>query len=143
MCLITTQKKPSTAEEDIIVFKSLIKTNDKTATIPFQKYNYELGTLYKTKIKGSNAWLASDRIDADWLNTHHPDWHYGTDELICLGEGYHATLTKQRAYILLNFADSYLYQCTIPKGSKYYKDATGLIVSNQIIINQIIEKYES
>lgn len=137
MCLITTQREPKVATEDMVVYKALVKRDETTASSVYQSHKYTLGQLYTTEIGESDEWCAADYADSNWLTTNYPDWHKGKrkEELICIGAGYHAGVQQER--IEESFTEP-IYECTIPKGSEYYLDATGLIVSNQIIINKKI-----
>ena len=135
MCLITEQKKPKIAENDMIVYK-VLKASLYT---PYQSFRYELGELYETTIKNSTEWTAFDLKDAEWLNDHYPKWKDGDfcaiTELKCIGQGFHSTLEPERLFNVAHY-EGEIYECTIPKGSEYYVNATGMCVSNQIIVNR-------
>lgn len=135
MCLITTQKTAKIAEEDIVVYKGLMQLSETECKSIYQWWVYTLGQLYKTEIQEDDEWCAYDSKATTFLNSQFRGWSNGEQEhvLKCIGPGYHACITLDR---LPN--DNNIYQCTIPKGSEYYVDATGLIVSNQIIINKRI-----
>lgn len=121
----------------MIVYKALITSSKTTANSIYESHKYTLGKLYQTQIEETNYWCCADNVDSKWLDNNYPEWHRGkrTEELICIGPGYHACTTIERTEKL---ASDPIYECTIPKGSEYYLDATGLIVSNQIIINKKI-----
>ena len=52
-------------------------------------------------------------------------------------QGFHSALSKKR-FKELAYCNSSIYKCVIPKGSEYYENLSGLIVSNQIIIKNKI-----
>jgi hypothetical protein len=128
MCLITTQKEPLTAERDMTVYKSM----QSGGLSLFQHFQYTPDKLYETKIRESKEWCAFDSLDTAWLDKNYPFWNHGNRaELKCLGRGFHSALKKSR----LKEIKGLVVRCTIPKGSEDYLDATGLCVSNQIILH--------
>jgi len=138
MCLITTQKKPKKARKDMLVYKALRECSETIASSVYECHKYILGELYTVQIQQDNDWTAADQDDQAWLTRNYPNWNHGTEtELICIGAGYHASTTPKR---IQKWFTEPIYECTIPKGSEYYEDATGLIVSNQIIINKKISE---
>lgn len=62
------------------------------------------------------------------------------DRLISISRGLHTVSTFQRAKEVVNFEyeECSIAECTIPKGAEYYEDLTGLLVSNQLRIDRII-----
>lgn len=125
MCLITRQKEPLIAEEDITVYKIL--TGRRAAIYYYFKYEKDL--LYVTVMQ-----KALDIMPADSyvMATYHT-----SKDIISIGEGFHACTTIGRAEMLRGVGE-YIFKATIPKGSLYYKDETDLIVSDKIIIHDKI-----
>lgn len=139
MCLITPQQEPLIAEQDIVVFKQLSHLTDETAVSPFQCFTYILGDIYKTKIReiDNDDYSCFDEINCKYLNENYPNWNYEKhSELKYLGEGFHVAKQRER---LTDFYNGAIYECIIPKGSEYYEEPTGTIVSNQIIIKQRLD----
>ena len=135
MCLITKQKEAFIAEEDIIVYKVL---SDGACSI-FERFEYELGEIYTEQIKESSRWDCLGILDSVWLNKEYPHhtWQ-GHRDLICLGKGFHSIDKLKSAKEVLKGSrdDSKIFKCTIPKGSKYFKNQVGFMVSSSIIINK-------
>lgn len=132
MCWTSKTLKKQIATEDIKVFK-LGNVISGAFLSYYQLFAYDVKRLYKTDI--------------------HPvcdnDKYY-------IFNGYHSYNPKTCRYVKSNFTgqwmvffDSYFLdgfnsrcspvECTIPKHSEYYENEFGEIVSNQIIINKIIE----
>ena len=149
MCLITMTKEPFIAEEDFTVYKEMKprygkSVKDKGLLSPYYDHWYEFGKTYSVdmKIEDVDYDLPSpfffDEISfADYNELKNEEWDERC-EIYSVSCGFHAALTKTR------FEDSVFYampelivECTIPKGSEYYTDRTGLIVSNRIIVNKI------
>lgn len=134
MCLQTTWLEPKIAEEDITVykeFKAYIAKEERFHS-PIVGFYYKKNELYETKIQDSTDRGSYDIIANEWR-----------DQLVdsntsfkSIGRGFHSAATLQR---LINAGCDLIARCTIPKGAKYYKDGTNLIVSNKIIINEIVE----
>lgn len=131
MCLITEQQKPHIAQEDIIVYKIL----KKTLVSMYQFFQYKLGKLYHCEIKETNIATCFDDRDQKILEKKYPNWDDIIPELKYFDEGFHSAISKNR---LKSYVDDYhnIFKCTIPKGSEYYTEPSGLVVSNQIIINK-------
>jgi len=132
MCLITDIKTEFIAEEDMTVYKMLRETeNPSIVSSIFQSFYYDLDRLYTTEIKKSKDFCPYDEKDVEYLKSKYSfDWTLSINELMSIGQGFHSALDKKRF-----MDDSHpVFECTIPKGSIFYKNATGLIVSNQIII---------
>jgi len=128
MCLITKWKKPKVAKKDIICFKTMRRIEG-AITSSFQFFEYELDKLYETEMAEDPSGGPHDYKDSKKLEEYVRE---GIPHKI-ISEGFHAALTIQR---LGWIGFDYIYKCIIPKNSLYYRDATGLIVANQIIIKE-------
>lgn len=138
MCWST--KKPAVlkmAEKDRSVFK-VIKQIDERFSSYFKRFPYEIGKLYETKI-GNHKVICGH---------------------LCIEEGFHSYSNKckwEPLYQVIDtvyrvvfgnlslaiFDSSVIYKpvrvsCIIPKGSLYYENEYGEIVSNKIILKEII-----
>lgn len=131
MCLITKRTEPIILEEDLEVYKLLTKSL--WSLFYFPSKGYILDELYITEIKESDDWCCFDNSDELILEKEFPNWKTATpQELICIGQGFHSALKPER------IQDGYysIFKCIIPKGSEIYKEPSGLVVSNQIIIKE-------
>jgi hypothetical protein len=134
MCLILRRDEISSiAEEDIIVYKLMCEANSVTVKSPYLHYEYIFNKLYKTIIKETDDFCYFDTIDEYYYQNLNEDV-----ELKSLSEGFHSALTINRLLNINGTTDYPIYKCIIPKGSVYFKDETGLIISNQIIITKEI-----
>ena len=148
MCLVTNQQKPIILTEDMIVYKLLTTANHPLILSIYFNFSWTLNKKYKTKILKRKL-------------THDNFSHYDemaleslfqltktksiTGLLICfreknhgysiISDGFHSFKTIERISGLTHHT---IFECTIPKGSKIYEDTSGLIVSNQLIINKPI-----
>lgn len=130
MCLHTKQLKPFTAKKDIHVFKLVCKLlfSDDFRS-PFQSFIYTVNEFNRTELLFSKSVSSFDPIatsDRDSMASN-------GIKFITISSGFHAISTKLRVKTT-NISELTLIDAIIPKGSLYYKDNTGLIVSNQIII---------
>lgn len=128
-------------KKDITVWKVL----NRDLTSYFEQFQYEKGVLNEAELvllDPTDVWLAFGGEDTKWLNENYPKWFsYDTEvrrearkDLICIERGFHSALTKKRLSDY-NHHNVRIVKCTIPAGSLYYKDTTGCIVSNKIILN--------
>ena len=140
MCLVVhrdTQKK--IAKEDITVYKELIYLSEYQVGTCYQDFEYVLEKLYKTEITKETPneviHTCFDCKDAEVLMKAYGDSWRINEDLISYAQGFHSAMSQDR------FKVSYytsIYECVIPKGSEYYENLSGLIVSNQIIIKNKI-----
>lgn len=133
MCLITEQKRPFTATEDMAIYKLF----ENKMYSPLMGFKYEEGKVYKTALRRGDK-TCFDNIDQNYLeNEYGRYWqNFVGGKIKSIGRGYHGALKRKRLYSgekYLNYG-RIIRKVIIPKGSKYYLDATGLIVSNQIIL---------
>ena len=136
MCLRTYQKEPEILEEDLIVYKQLECINDDLVS-PYQRneiilddpiyFKWTLNVLYQTKIEQT-----MDKQFADWTSQKHYTNFWDDESLLSYGPGFHSYNSKDRIKKL--HGDFITFECLIPKGSEVYRDETGLLVSNQLIV---------
>jgi hypothetical protein len=164
MCLVTTQKEALIAEQDITVYK-LLKVREYNEDYesprieylaPYWDFHYNLGELYKTTIEEIPEEYYGDKCAFDKFDSNvlcnlfkdsegnpnwNPSWYTGKEpatDVKYFGAGYHACTTVERLTGPDYYGESKIFECTIPAGSEYYLNPSGLIVSNQIIINNQI-----
>lgn len=153
MCLITNQRTPYIAEKDIIVYKALMLTSHEDRVRPtyIVGFEYILGRLYNTIITNSTTEYAcldsedSIAIEKAYDIPPSPNAMYrkakvNAGELMSYTNGFHSALDKDRLRDeLYNHSSVHIFECIIPKGSEYYINASGLVISNAIIINAQIK----
>lgn len=108
MCLLTRQKRPSTAKEPIVVYKI------------FRKENNSFYSPYRNVEK--KRVLTENRFSYDKY----------VSENLAINKGIHACLNYNVAKKHANFLDTLcapwkhcVFKYTIPKGTKYYKSYNG------------------
>ena len=138
MCLITDNLEKQIATEDLIVYK-LFKKNLYSF---FMLFKYEIDVLYGTEIKKIHTngfWSTCCDLDSNYLRDKYGYEWDKNPKLICLREGFHSAKNKTILInIYSNFTRLSVYKCIIPKGSEFYTDAVGFIISNKIIIKSKI-----
>jgi hypothetical protein len=130
MCLVTKQKEALIAETDIPIWKLL----NSRMNAWFFIFQYDLNIVYGTKMGVNNN--PGSCFDDIVIEHYHPKDYR---ELTWVHEGFHSFINQKRA---LDYYLDRKNKCSpripkiaegiIPKGSLYYVDSTGLIVSNQI-----------
>lgn len=135
MCLITYEKEPSIAKEDIICYKVYI--DNRTSIIsPYQKdpipeiITAEVPIFYK-----SYPIQILKRCQQDLPPLYAVDY------------GFHSFFLRKDAENFAScFKHSKLYKCVIPKGSKYYYGSfsynAGSYCSNQIKILELLTSFD-
>jgi len=148
MCLITYQKKASVAKKDIVCYKAVNTAESRffdeenrprteiVATSKNHNFHWEISVLYKTRMaKAKNdIAVADDTVDEFYFGSAAFDQRAKTmrqNRLVSIGPGFHAFLHGSRKGYRINAT------CVIPKGSRYYRDATGLITANQMKMTEL------
>jgi hypothetical protein len=135
MCLITEQKKPIKIREDMTVYKNFRFGENKESFKPWNyifKYSYKLNNLHAEEMTYDNCFQSwTDGITAE-------KYHDAKrEEYTHVHKGFHSASTYKRAGDLAQVGC--IIKCIIPKGSLIFKDKTGLMVSNQIILKEIVK----
>jgi len=133
MCTIV-KKEYKITDKDMVVYKGL--TAGMIAPVYYFKYSPHV--TYESPINQElqDDWSTADIVAENSLrdNDYNPDKPHR--DLICLGEGFHSCTTMERA-IELNYSTC-VFRCVIPEGSIVYEDFSGLLVSNKIIIKELV-----
>jgi len=138
---VTSQIKAILTDEDIVCYK-IVKESGIYSSVLSNKYPYsslynnflwELGKVNYTKLEISIRDLSSCKFydsRARWGQEISGDRNF-----VQVSCGFHAALTYYRLsnnYSIIR--DELIVECLIPKGSLIFKDTTGLIVSDQMIM---------
>lgn len=122
MCLITEQKEPIILEEDLIVYKNVKLTKNGYESY-FFPFTWKAKKLEETELKTGIKFTGFDPL----VTCHYKD---SISEIKSWEEGFHFAFTKERLHILNVPIKEFL----IPKGAQVVKDATGLGVTNKIMM---------
>ena len=137
------------ADNDIECFKIVLQDGSNTIYSYYQEFKYELNKLYKTELnfikhrslgytsilQGFHSYSNELKYDITYYNLI-PLIKVFNDKTDNTFQAYmvHSTLSNKNI-----LAKSVIANCIIPKGSTYYVNEHGEIVSNQIIIKSIKE----
>lgn len=154
MCFITKELNILRAEQDIEVYK-LFEGGDRLNTL-YRNFPYVEDELFKADIKESESdtVLPTSEKEGDWLVEQYPllriDWNkmaYTKDSLpglIVLSEGLHSFDSLEHSEVVRNYQDLQprdtvaIRRCIIPAGSLYTINQFGSVISNQIIVKEIV-----
>lgn len=143
MCLITKQKRVGVLGKDMKVYK-VVRKYGETYCSPIQSFEWEWDTLYETDMGIKR-------------NVPYPSLFFGEKysfvdkaavegylgfrgRLTVIHEGFHAYTTRKRInhehwkQSIENYSDVLCF--TIPAEAKVFRDATGLIVSDKMILKR-------
>ena len=143
MCLITEQKRAGVLKKDMKVYK-VVRKNDETYCSPIQSFEWKWDLLYETNmgiirnvvypsIFFGGKYSFTDKAAAEGYSGFR-------GRLTVIHEGFHAYTTRERINLehwkqsIYAFSDILCF--TIPVGAKVFRDATGLIVSDKIILKR-------
>lgn len=136
MCWKSKEKKtPQIAGEDIFVYKVMLQNPD-TGRYKSLYYGmrYEAGKVYSTCIEPINTYrplYPEMKIDKGFHS-------YSMDRTMATKDKYQIVIYNMENNEIVDsiffFDNLVIAKCIIPKGSKYYKNDLGEIVSDQIII---------
>lgn len=132
MCWASETLKKRIATEDIKVFKVVDIIGGKLRSY-YYSYRYDFNQPYRTYVKPV-FYPDQPRIFNGFHSYNPKKCKYVKDKIT--GEWH---VKCGRIYLDTLNCDCHIVECTIPKHSEYYENEYGEIVSNQIIINKIIE----
>lgn len=124
MCLVTRQIKPKVLKKDLIVFKAVHENNEEVVS-RYYRFTWKKGVLEETEMKTLRChFQCAEKFDDVVYQTY----VYKKGLFTEVSEGFHAFKTKARyPYVTIR-------EFLIPKGSLYFEDKSGLIVSNQMML---------
>lgn len=125
------------AETDIVSTKVLVLEENKLRAY-YRKYYYTIGELNQIDFP----------LEVNYLGRINEGFHSYNNENIkyiktIIGIFVDNIVKKECIHLFNSTCDSLVVvECTIPKGSEYYENSIGEIVSDKLIINKILFKYE-
>lgn len=150
MCMITKQKAAKKAKQDIPCYKLFRSNDDGLVLSVFRLYRYTL--VYnitnlsmiisddKLSVHGRFSSILVDGLfNKDEPHTSRSLYKYGYR---VISQGFHSILDLNKAYDeyeqreISNRRITEIRKCIIPRGSNYYTDKFGCIVSDEIIIDE-------
>lgn len=147
MCLITDQKEPFIAEEGIVVYKAMREIEDNFAYSLLQGFAYKMNSTHFTTILPSYEPRYASGYDRKTLYKAYSEkelnklmysYEYGKSSILkAFGQGFHSFVDLVAVFNHVNYRKA-IVKCIIPKGAEYYLNASGVCVSNQIIIKEKI-----
>lgn len=139
MCLITEQEECFIAEDDIICYKVLLKDNNRFNSIYFQ-FKWIVDKLNKTKLTKQKQNFANCCFLDNESHDCYIELYSKSDLLNSINEGFHAILKLGRFGNMQYYPlGSVICKMSIPKGSEYFLDRSGLIVANQMIFIEEVQ----
>lgn len=159
MCLITKQSEPEITTEEMQTVK-IVSINPSLPGYAIASYNwfeYILNKPYRTEIKISKEPKPFNILVQDYYKYNKSYQRIvgqsgvtaimDEEPLFAYGNGFHSIIkdSDQHRFIKERIEHGIIPSfhtvviCTIPAGSEIYKDATGLIVSNNIIVTDKID----
>ena len=141
MCLITKQKRVGVLGKDMKVYK-VVRKYGETYCSPIQSFEWEWDTLYETdmgikrNVPYPSLFFGEKYSFVDKAAAEGYSGFMG--RLTIIYEGFHAYMAPERANLNDWFeGDKLIILCfTIPAGAKVFRDATGLIVSDKMILKR-------
>jgi len=141
MCtLVKKSQKLETLDKDLKVYKLMKRKAENGMIISgFKRFPYQKGKLYKTKIAEETSVFNMIPFDSEERNILRKYlMEVYNDPALYIGSGFHSALTIERLKSNLYY-NNVIVECIIPKGSQILRGIDkNLIVSNQIIINEIV-----
>jgi len=139
MCWRAFKAEKKVAQKDFNVYKVLMrKGKDSLLISPFRHFPYCLGKEYKTKIHVKEAIFhyEKDTIDKGLHCYSEECMVKNVYNSIAVGNPYGQTLECYSNEL----ASPVVIKCTIPKGTAYYENGNGEIVTEKYILNKEVHK---
>ena len=145
MCLVTTQEKAKITKKDIIVYKQLSINKEHDDGIrymsPYRNAMYHKKQLNTVTLSMEKRTVMPRDCFDDYVTIKYDvfgSFDITKKEYTVVSVGFHSALTYYRLYkMYANEQRDRIYpirRFLIPRGSQVFYNATGLIVSNQIIM---------
>ena len=140
-------KSPHVAEEDIKVYKVLMKTSEssKRYISPVMNAFYSIGELCTSPLVPTEVGelLKIER----GLHSYSGDCNfklirYKDADKLCINGGYLTGYTVRIKDVSYTQTENILTECIIPKGGTYYENETGEIVSDKLMVTKEVDLSE-
>lgn len=129
MCLITEDMKSHKFRKDRIVYKKVKEDILRNVVSIVMDFRYYENIVYETTLKIESKTKHDDLEYGDLYSKQH--YEHMSCKKISIANGFHSFFTQKRADLSYGFS---IRKFLIPAGSVYYKDSTGMCVSNQIML---------
>jgi hypothetical protein len=136
MCTIIPRylkNRPKTAKKDIVVYKGgyIYDLSKKSFITPYMDFIYEKDILYKEELTYDSHDLAGyDDVEGAYrICLPHP---------LAVVKGFHSLSTLDKKRLNGYRYDRIFGEFVIPKGSKYFINPCGNVVSNQIVFKKFL-----
>lgn len=137
MCLVTEQKKPEVLKKDKKVYKFLYKYHEEYRSF-YQDFKWKWDLLYKTTMGVVKEEKFPGKVV--FADATASSYYEGFDKVTVVTRGFHAYTNLRRVKSARNRYGSHIglviLRFTIPVGAKVFRDATGLIVSDKMILKR-------
>ena len=142
MCLLTLATSPRITKEDITVYKlvEIVRHSElQSVNATMFPFTYEKDVLYQQQLVSSKkpSYFFDSKAGVEFGVNNLSDREGAYEEKVIslninfIHDGFHSALNRER------FAEprrgEAIKEFKIPAGSQYYRDGSGLLVSNQII----------
>lgn len=144
MCLILHKKDKviRTAKEDLITYKFLNQLNRFKAISKYRNYEYTMmqhNPMVKISLNDKNDFCFWGDYDEEYFSVKYRHILNQQDNklLYQMHYGYHSFIDIVDKIVYDKMKDTYdtkLYECVIPKGTKYVINELGLVISETIIV---------
>ena len=94
------------------------------------RFKWTRGVVYKERLRP----IAITWDDATYADNLSQDCYSKINKIFSVEEGFHAYISRKRASIWLTVGNRKVMRFIIPKGSEVVYDATGCVVSNQMML---------
>lgn len=135
MCLITNQKEPIVLQKELIVYKKIVVEQGNIYSI-FYPFKWELGKKYQTEIQfGSSLNFFYAEVINRYLN------FFKNQGYIFISLGFHSYVNITSCKEMKTFSNLCIKiaKCYIPEGAEVYYGINNDIVSDYLIIEEILE----
>lgn len=140
MCLISNSKEPLIAKEDIVCYKILKQTHDMRYVSPYRDFQYKIND-FNYPLEENDLENLRKVISVNEIKTRY-SYAYR------IGQGFLHCLVSEEvpSFILSVLTDGflgkslslYLFECYIPKGSKYFLNKNDTeICANKLFVKDV------
>ena len=140
MCLITEQLKPKIASKDITCYKILLLTSDNFYISPYRHFTFFENQVNPKKVfKAKKSWWTINihGDDLELFNDNGIDAFTLNSGFFHMYKDYDSAVKAIKNSVTGERESSVIFECVIPKGSRYYEGFTSIYLLPSIASDRL------
>ena len=140
MCLVTEQLKPKIASKDITCYKILLLTSGNFYISPYRHFTFFENQVNPKKVfKAKKSWWTINihGDDLEVINDNGVDTYELNSGFFHMYKDYDSAVKAIKNSVTGERESSVVFECVIPKGSRYYEGVTSIYLLSSIASDKL------